>query len=147
LGQRIAPGGGIADGERVLDILAKSPATSRFIATKLARRFLSDDPPAAVVERAAKVFLSTDGSITETLKSIITSKEFFAPTAFQAKVKTPFEYVVSALRATGAETDGVGVLDWVRRMGQPVYGRVTPDGYPDRADEWMSNNDLLARLN
>src|SRR5205823_12622401 len=99
LGQRIPAGGGISDGERVLDILARHPSTARFIATKLARRFLSDDPPASVVDRAAKVFLSTDGSIIETLKNIITSKEFFSPAAFQVKVKNPFEYVVSALRA------------------------------------------------
>ncbi|MFL6373086.1 MAG: DUF1800 domain-containing protein [Pyrinomonadaceae bacterium] len=148
LGQRIPAGGGIADGERVLDILAKSPATAKFVTTKLARRFLGDDPPPAVIARASQVFLSTDGSIAETVKAIITSKEFSAPAAYQNKVKTPFEYVASTLRATAAETDGNSpVLNWIARMGQPVYGRVTPDGYPDRTTEWLSNNDLLARLN
>jgi len=148
LGQRIPAGGGIADGERVLDILAKSPATARFITTKLARRFVSDDPPAALIARASQVFLSTDGSIKETLRSIITSKEFLAPSAIQSKVKTPFEYVASALRVTGAETDANSpILNWISRMGQPVFGRVTPDGYPDRGSEWLSNNDVIARVN
>jgi uncharacterized protein (DUF1800 family) len=148
LGVRIPAGGGISDGERVLDILAKSPATAKFVTTKLARRFLGDDPSPAVVAHASQVFLSSDGSIAETLKAIITSKEFSAPATFQNKVKTPFEYVASALRVTNAETDANGpVLNWIARMGQPVYGRVTPDGYPDRTTEWLSNNDLLSRLN
>lgn len=148
LGVRIASGGGIADGEKVLDILSKHPATARFISTKLARRFLGDDPPPAAVARAAKVFLATDGSITETVRSLITSKEFSSPAVYQAKVKTPFEYVAATLRATAAETDANRpVLDWISRMGQPVFGRVTPDGYPDKASEWLSSNDLLARLN
>jgi uncharacterized protein (DUF1800 family) len=148
LGVKIPAGGGIADGERVLDILAKHPKTARFIATKLARRFLGDNPPQIVVERAAKAFLASEGSITETLRSILTSPQFFAVSTYRNKVKSPFEFVVSALRATGAETDGQRpVLDWVARMGQPVYGRLTPDGYPDMSAEWLSNNDLLARFN
>ncbi len=148
LGVKIPANGGIADGERVLDILAKSPATARFVVTKMARRFLGDNPPPAAIARSVDVFLKTDGSILETLKSIINSKEFFSPAAFQNKVKNPFEYVASALRATGAETDaGRPLLDWISRMGQPVYGRVTPDGYPDISTEWLSNNDLLSRLN
>lgn len=148
MGVRVPAGGGLADGERVLDILAKSPATARFISTKLARRFLGDDPPATAVDRAAKVFLSTDGSIAATVRSLITGPEFFSTAAFQNKVKSPFEFVASALRITGAETDAAGpILDWIKRMGQPVYGRVTPDGYPDVGREWLSNNDLLTRFN
>ncbi|HYX40467.1 MAG TPA: DUF1800 domain-containing protein, partial [Pyrinomonadaceae bacterium] len=148
LGQRIPAGGGISDGERVLDILARHPSTARFIATKLARRFLSDDPPASVVKRAAEVFLKTDGSIRETLRAIITAPEFFAPTAYRAKTRTPFEYAAAALRALGAETNADRpVLDWIARMGQPVFGRVTPDGYPDRATQWLSTGALLTRIN
>jgi uncharacterized protein (DUF1800 family) len=148
LGQKIAAGGGIADGERVLDILAKSPATAKFVATKMARRFIGDNPPATLVNRAAAVFLKTDGSITETLRAIVTSPEFFSSNAYQTKVKSPFEFVASALRVTNAETDANSpVLGWISRMGQPVYGRVTPDGYPDVRDGWLSNNDLLSRLN
>ena len=148
LGVKIAAGGGIADGERVLDILASHPSTARFIATKMARRFLGDEPPKAVVDRAARVFLTTNGSITETLKSIITSPAFFSPAAYRNKVRSPFEYVAAALRITNAETDADRpILNWISRMGQPVYGRVTPDGYPDMSTEWLSNNDLLTRFN
>ena len=148
LGQKIPAGGGIGDGEHVLDILAKSPATARFVATKMARRFLGDDPPQTAVNRAGQVFLRTDGSIRETLRSLITSPEFFSAAAYRTKVKSPFEFVASALRSTAAETDANRpVLDWISRMGQPVYGRVTPDGYPDVSRGWLSNNDLLARFN
>ena len=146
LGHKILPGGGIADGERVLDILATHPATARFIATKLARRFISDDPPKSVIDRAAAVFIKTDGSIRETLRAIITSSEFFA--AYRAKVRSPFEYVAAAMRALNAVTDGDRpVLDAIARMGQPVFGRITPDGYADRADQWLSSGAMVARFN
>ena len=148
LGHRILPGGGIADGERVLDILATHPATARFIATKLARRFVSDDPPKSVIDRAAAVFLKTDGSIRETLRAIITSPEFFATTAYRAKVRSPLEYVAAAMRALNAETDGDRpVLDLIGRMGQPLFGRITPDGYADRAEQWLSSAAMVVRLN
>jgi uncharacterized protein (DUF1800 family) len=148
LGQRIPAGGGIADGERVLDILARQPSTARFIATKLARRFISDEPPASVVNRAAEVFLKTDGSIRETIRAIITAPEFFAPAVYRAKTRTPFEYAAAALRALGAETNADRpVLDWIGRMGQPIFGRITPDGYPDRAAQWLSTGALLTRIN
>src|SRR5882724_5879660 len=148
LGHRILPGGGPADGERVLDILAKHPATARFIATKLARRFISDEPPQAVVDRAAAVFLKTDGSITDTLRTILTSPEFMSRGTYRAKTRSPFEYVAAALRALNAETDGdQPVLDAIGRMGQPVFGRITPDGYADRADQWLSSGAMIARFN
>src|SRR5213080_3456711 len=124
LGHKILALGGYADGERVLDILAMQPATAKFIATKLARRFISDDPPKSVIDRAAAIFLKTDGSIRETLRAIITSSEFFG--AYHAKVRSPFEYVAAAMRALNAETDGDRpVLDAIARMGQPVFGRIT----------------------
>jgi uncharacterized protein (DUF1800 family) len=148
LGQKIPAGGGVADGERVLDILAKNPATAKFVVTKMARRFIGDDPPPMLIKRAAAVYLRTDGSITETLRSIVTSSEFFSSTAYRKKIKSPFEYVASALRATGAETDASSpVLGWIARMGEPVFGRVTPDGYPDMSTGWLSNNDLITRFN
>ena len=99
LGHRILSGGGMADGERVLDILAAHPATARFIATKLARRFISDNPPQSVIDRAAAVFLKTDGSIRETLRTIVTSPEFFAQSAYRAKMRSP-----SALSFTWIDT-------------------------------------------
>lgn len=148
LGRRILPGGGIADGERVLDILATHPSTARFIATKLARRLISDDPPPSVIDQAASVFLKTDGSIRETLRTIITSPEFFSPSVYRAKVRSPLEYVAAAMRALNAETDGDRpVLDAISRMGQPLFGRITPDGYPDRADIWLSSGTMVARFN
>ena len=148
LGHKIPAGGGIADGERVLDILATQPATAHFIATKLARRFISDDPPPAVIDRAAAVFLKTDGSIRETLRAIVTSPEFFSPAAYRAKIRSPFEYVAAAMRALNAETDvDRPVLDAIGRMGQPVFGRITPDGYPDRAEQWLSSGAMVARFN
>jgi uncharacterized protein (DUF1800 family) len=148
LGQKISSGGGISDGERVLDILAKHPSTARFIATKLARRFISDTPPQSVIDRAADAFLKTDGSIRETLKSIITSPEFRSNVGYKAKTRSPFEYVAAALRAVDAETDADRpALDWINRMGQQSFGRMTPDGYPDRADQWLTTGTLLERLN
>ena len=148
LGHKILGGGGIADGERVLDILATHPATAKFIATKLARRFISDDPPQSVIDRAASVFLKSDGSIRETLRAIITSPEFFSADAYRSKLRSPFEYVAAAFRATSAETDGDRpVLDFIGRMGQPLFGRITPDGYPDRADAWLASGAMVGRLN
>jgi uncharacterized protein (DUF1800 family) len=148
LGHKILPGGGIADGERVLDILATHPSTARFVATKLARRFISDDPPQSVIERAAAVFLKTDGSIRETLRAILTSPEFLAAGAYRAKMRSPFEYVAAAMRALSAETDGDRpVLDAIGRMGQPVFGRITPDGYADRAGQWLSSGAMIGRFN
>jgi uncharacterized protein (DUF1800 family) len=148
LGHRIPPGGGIADGEMVLDILARHPSTAHFIATKLARMLISDDPPESVVRRAAAVFLETNGSIAATVRAIVTSREFANPRTYEAKVKSPFEYAVSAVRSLGAETDGSRpILDWIARMGEPIFGRVTPDGYPDRANSWLSTGTLLQRMN
>ncbi len=148
LGHRIPAGGGISDAERVLDILASHPSTAHFIATKLARRFISDDPPASVIDRAADTFLKTDGSIRETLRVIISSPEFFSAAAYRAKVRTPFEFVVAALRALNASSEAEpALLDWIKRMGQPVFGRLTPDGFPDSADQWLASGSLLERFN
>src|SRR5207302_6824777 len=134
--------------ERVLDILAAHPATARFIATKLARRFISDEPPQSVIDRAAAIFLKTDGSIRETLRAIITSPEFFSSATYRAKMRSPLEYVAASMRALNADTDGDRpVLDLIGRMGQPLFGRITPDGYSDRAEQWLSSGAMVARLN
>src|SRR5713226_1090231 len=148
LGHKIPAGGGIADGERVLDILAAHPSTARFIATKLARRFISDDPPASAIDRAAAVFLKTDGSIRETLRAIVTSPEFFSAPNYRTKMRSPFEYVAAAMRALNADTDGDRpVLDAISRMGQPLFGRITPDGFADRANQWLSSGAMVVRFN
>ena len=148
LGHTLAAGRGIEDGEEVLSILAASPATARFITTKLARRFVADDPPPPLVARCASVFQQTGGDIRETMRCVVTSPEFFSRAAFRAKVKTPFEFVVSAYRALGAEGDTtprVGQL--VARLGQPIFGKLTPDGWPDRAAAWLNSGAMLGRIN
>ncbi len=148
LGQQLRAGRGIEDGEQVLDIVARHPATARHIATKLARRFVSDEPPEELVERAAAEFTRTDGDIREVVRLIITSPEFFSSAAFRSKVKTPFEVVVSALRALDAAPDPTPrTAQIVQQLGQPIFGRATPDGWPDVASEWMGTGAILNRIN
>jgi uncharacterized protein (DUF1800 family) len=148
LGHKIKAGGGQSDGEQVLDILAKHPATARFIATKLARRFVSDTPPPALVDRVAKTFRDTDGDIREVVRTIVTSPEFFAAEAYRAKVKTPFEFVVSAVRATGTDVlEATPLVQAVRQLGMPLYMCQPPTGYADRADAWVNTGALLNRMN
>ncbi|MFI5229983.1 MAG: DUF1800 domain-containing protein [Gemmatimonadales bacterium] len=148
LGVRIPGGRGIEDGEQVLDILARHPSTARFIARKLAIRFVSDDPPPSIVDRAARTYLRTDGDIREVLHTIFTSPEFFSRRAYRAKVKTPYELVASALRAMNASPDTTPQLaQIVARLGQPIFGRATPDGWPDQATAWMNGGALVDRVN
>lgn len=148
LGVQFPAGRGIEDGEQVLDMLAKNPATAKFIATKLARRFVSDTPPPALIDRASKVFLSTDGDIRETLRTIVTSPEFFSTAAYRSKVKSPFELVVSTLRAMGAQPDSTPrAVQFVGRLGQPMFGHQAPDGYPEMGDAWMNTGSILNRIN
>ena len=148
LGVRIPRGGGKKDGEQVLDLLARHPSTARFIALKLARRFVADEPPATLIERAAARFQATDGDIREVVRTILTSPEFFAPSAYRAKVKTPFEFVVSAVRASGADVrDGQALVQGVRQLGMPLYMCQPPTGYSDKADAWVNTGALLNRMN
>jgi uncharacterized protein (DUF1800 family) len=148
LGHRLAAGRGIEDGEEVLDIVARHPSTARFITTKLARHFVSDDPPPALIDRCSQTFLHTDGDIRETLACVITSPEFFSKAAYRAKVKTPFELVASTLRAVNAQPDITPrTAQIVARLGQPIYGRQTPDGWPDHGDAWMNTGAILNRIN
>jgi len=148
LGHKIAAGGGINDGLKVLDILAHHPSTAKFIATKLVRHFVSDTPPPALVERVAAAFKKSDGDIRETLKAIFFSNEFNSPEAYRAKVKRPFELVISAIRTLGADTNGgPGTHQWMARMGEPLYGFQTPNGYSDAAESWVNNGGLLERMN
>jgi uncharacterized protein (DUF1800 family) len=147
LGQTIK-GGGKDEGERILHLLATHPKTAHFIAYKLARRFVSDEPPAALVERAAATFLKTDGDIREVLRTIVTAREFMAPQYRAVKVKTPLEFVVSAVRAAGGSVkDGSDLARRIGQMGMPLYMQQPPTGYKDTADAWVSTSGLLARLN
>jgi len=148
LGHTIRAGGSREDGEQVLDIVAKHPSTARHIAFKLSQRFVSDQPPQALVDRAAARFRATDGDLREVVRTIITSPEFFAPPALRAKVKTPFEFVVSALRATSANVNsGLGIVRALADMGMPLYLCQPPTGYDDTAEAWVSSGSLVSRIN
>ena len=148
LGHRIAAGGGESDGEQVLDILAAHPSTSRFIATKLARRFVSDTPPEALVDRAAARFRATDGDIREVMRTILSSPEFFAPAAYRAKIKSPFEFIVSAMRTTAAEVqDATPLVRALQQLGMPLYACQPPTGYKDTAEAWVNTGALVNRMN
>jgi uncharacterized protein (DUF1800 family) len=148
LGQKIPAGGGFNDGLKVLDILAHHPSTARFIATKLVRHFVSDNPPPALVSRVAAAFTKSDGDIRETLKAIFFSNEFYSPESYRAKIKRPFELAISAIRALGADTNGgPGTHQWIARMGEPLYGYQTPNGYSDAAESWVNTGGLLERMN
>jgi uncharacterized protein (DUF1800 family) len=148
LGHKIPAGGGMKDGMMVLDILAHQPATAKFIATKLARRFVADNPSPALIERVAAAFTKSDGDIRETLRAIFTSPEFNSTEAYRAKIKRPFELAISAIRTLGGETNGAPAIhQWIAKMGQPLYGYQTPNGYSDMAENWVNTGSLLERLN
>jgi uncharacterized protein (DUF1800 family) len=148
LGTRIAAGGGVEDGTKVIDLLARHPSTAKFIATKLARRFVADDPPTSLVNRVADAFRRSDGDIRTTIRTIVESPEFYSPEAYRAKVKKPLEYVASALRVTNAETQVTHqLLRYLGRMGEPLFLAQPPTGYPDVGASWVSPDMLLTRMN
>jgi uncharacterized protein (DUF1800 family) len=140
--------GGMKDGEQVLDLLVRHPSTARFISTKLARRFVSDNPPPELVDRMAKAFLETDSDIKSVLRTMIYSPEFWSRPAYRAKIKTPFELVASAARAVGTEVDvPLPLVMWTARIGEPLYQCQPPTGYSDKAETWVNTGALLNRLN
>jgi uncharacterized protein (DUF1800 family) len=148
LGHRIRPGGGIEDGRRVLDILVAHPSTARFIAFKLAQKFVSDHPPEALVARAAQRFSETRGNLREVTRVIVTSPELMAEETYRAKVKTPFEFVASAIRATGASVGtALPLVRVLRDLGMPLYFCQPPTGYDETGDTWVSPGALVARMN
>ena len=147
LGHKIHEGG-MKDGEEVLDILARDPHTAHHISFELAQRFVSDNPPDALVDRMTQTFLKTDGDIREVLRTMIYSPEFWSKDAYRAKIKTPFELVASATRAVGADVQIPLVLvQWTSRIGQPLYQCEPPTGYSDKADAWVNTGALLSRMN
>jgi uncharacterized protein (DUF1800 family) len=177
LGHYIAPNGGIKDGEQVLDILASHPSTAKFIATKLCRRLVADDPPPALVDRVANVFLQTSGDLRQVVQTIIYSPEFFSVGAYRAKIKSPFEFAVSAVRATGGKLVSDDFLPMDRRlaiesgatfgrgmdriasakrkslnieiieMGQPLFAYQAPTGYTEDSRKWVNTGALISRMN
>ncbi len=139
---------GESEGREIIARLARHPNTARFVSWKLARRLVADEPPDSLVERAAATFLKTGGAIREVVRTIVTSPEFLAPEARKAKVKTPLEFVVSAVRASGASVaSGRELAKRVADMGMPLYLQQPPTGYKDTADAWVSTSGLVARLN
>ena len=147
LGHRIKPKGE-DEGREVLHMLATSPQTAHFISLKLAQRFVADDPPPALVDRMAKVFLKKKGDIREVLSTLFHSPEFWDESAYRAKVKTPLEFVASAVRATGADVgDAMPLARQLNNMGMPLYGAQPPTGYSMKAETWVSSSALLNRMN
>jgi uncharacterized protein (DUF1800 family) len=147
LGQTI-PEGGEQEGLTVLHMLATSPATAKFLSTKLAIRFVSDDPPPALVDRMAKAYLASDGDIKVVLRTMFNSPEFFATAAMRSKVKTPLEFVVSAVRASDATVNNAqGLVQALDRLGMPLYGMQTPNGYSWLSEPWVSTGALVSRMN
>jgi uncharacterized protein (DUF1800 family) len=139
---------GVKEGLQLLHILATSPATAHFISQELAVAFVSDNPPATLVDRMARSFEKNDGEISEVLRTMVHSPEFWAASTYQAKVKTPLEYVVSAARASGAEIVNIQPLvNALNTMGMPLYGCVPPTGYSLKADAWVSTGELVDRMN
>ena len=158
LGHVVPAGGGEQDGVMVINILSRHPSTARFIATKLVRRFVSDEPPPALVERAAQTFRDTDGDIRRVVVTIVTSPEFFSAEAYRAKIKTPLEVVASSVRALDGELappalggpqpgGGYALAQQVTKLGEPLYQQQPPTGYPDVAEAWVNTGALLNRMN
>jgi uncharacterized protein (DUF1800 family) len=147
LGHKIHAGG-MKDGEEVLDILARDPHTAHHISSELAQRFVSDNPPDALVDRMTQTFLKSDGDIRAVLHTMIYSPEFWSKDSYRAKIKTPFELVVSATRAVGADTEvPLMLVQWTTRIGEPLYQCEPPTGFSDKADAWVSTGSLLNRMN
>ncbi len=148
LGVSLPGGGGRQDGVKVIDMLVRHPSTARFIATKLARRFVADAPPETLVARVAAAFTASSGDIRQTLRALFASPEFFSAGAYRAKVKKPIELVASALRASGAEVGfSPPLLQTVARLGEPLYLCEPPTGYPDVAAAWINTGLMLNRVN
>ena len=137
---------GKAEGEEALDILAKSPATARHIAFELAQYFVADEPPRLLVEHVAERFLATDGNIREVLRSLFSSREFWE--SYREKYKTPYHFVISVVRAAGAPVDNIHpLLVTMGELGMPLFGCLTPDGYKNTQDAWLSPDAIARRIN
>ena len=147
LGLKLPRGGGEEEGVKIIDLLAVHPSTARFLSRKLAQRFVADDPPQALVDRMAATFTKTKGDLRAVMETLLFSREFLSEGAWQAKVKTPFELVTSALRALEADVvDTMAVSQQLTEMGQPVYGASPPTGYLNTADAWSGSAGLMRRM-
>ena len=148
LGHTIAAGGGEGDGLRVIDILVRHPSTARFISKKLAQRFVADVPPQPLVDRMAATFTSSGGDLRAVMETMLMSREFMSEGAWQAKLKSPFEMVLSAVRALDAEVmSATALAQRISELGQPLYGKVEPTGYPNTGEPWANSAGFLGRIN
>ena len=148
LGVRIPAGGGIEDGEKVLDILARNPATAHFLSKELAQRFVADNPPESLVTRMAQTYMKTDGDLRAVMKTMFDSKEFWSEGAYRSKIKSPLELVASAVRAVNGDVDfAFPLANQVAQLGEPLYRKVEPTGYSNSSREWLNTAGLLARMN
>src|SRR5580658_8670487 len=148
LGVTIPAGGGEKDGEKVLDILSRQPATARFISKKLAMRFVADDPPGALLDRMSDTFLKTDGDIRQVMLTMIDSKEFWSVGAYRSKMKSPLEMVASAVRSVNGAVDyATALMQQVAQLGEPLYRKLEPTGYSNSSQEWANSASLMARMN
>jgi uncharacterized protein (DUF1800 family) len=148
LGHTIPAMGGEQDGVAVIEILAAHPSTARFIAKKLAQRFVADDPPPPLVDRMAATFIRTDGDLRAVLQTLFASPEFLSEGAWQAKLKPPLDMVVSAVRAMQADvTDTFALAQRIADLGEPLYGKLEPTGYPNTGEAWTSTASVLGRIN
>lgn len=142
-----SPREGQQEGEQALDILARHPATARHLSTQLARAFVADEPPPALVERLTQVFLRTDGDLRQWTQALIQAPEFWEPEHWQAKYRSPYHYLLAALRAVNAQVDDPApVLQALTQAGQPLYGCQTPDGYKTTAAAWRGPEALTQRV-
>src|SRR5438132_6927682 len=148
LGVRFEGGHDMDEGIRLLKLLANHPATMHHVSRKLCQRFVNDDPPDGCVDDAVAAWQRTHGDIREVLRAIFQGPDFWAATNVRTKVKTPLEFVVSAMRAVAAEPDtSPRLAQVVARLGEPLYLHVAPDGYPEREDAWVNSAALLERMN
>ncbi len=148
LGVTIPAGGGMGDGLKVLDILARHPATANFISKSLAIRFVSDNPPETLVAKMAATFEKTDGDLREIMRTMLHAPEFWDPANFRAKMKSPLEMVASAVRAVNGDVDfAQNLAGQLNQLGEPLYRKLEPTGYSNRGSEWMNSASLLARMN
>ena len=148
LGHTLPAGRGEQDGLDVIDILAHHPSTAKFISKELAQRFVADDPPQALVDRMAATFIKTDGDLRAVLQTMFSSVEFMSDGAWQAKMKSPLEMVVSAVRAMNADvSDTFTLAQRIADLGEPLYGKVEPTGYPNTGEAWTNTAGVLGRIN